>query len=170
MERNGAVTFQGNPLTLVGSEVTKGMKAPEFTLLKNDLTEAGLSDFKGKVLIIAAVPSLDTHVCEMETKRFDEEVARLGDNVQLLVVSMDLPFAQARWIKDAGVKNVVALSDHRYADFGMGYGVLIKELRLLARSVFIVDTEGVVRYTQLVREVGNEPDYNEVLDAAKKLA
>ncbi|HUU27155.1 MAG TPA: thiol peroxidase [archaeon] len=168
-ERKGAVTMKGNPLTLLGNEVKIGDPAPDFTLLANDLSEVKLLSYRGKVRIISAVPSLDTPVCDAETRRFNREASRLGPDVVILTVSMDLPFAQKRWCGAAGVDKVVTLSDHRDASFGKAYGVLIKELRLLARSIFVLDKEGVVRYVQLVREVADEPDYDEVLAGVKKL-
>jgi thioredoxin-dependent peroxiredoxin len=166
-ERSGAVTFQGNPLTLVGSEVKEGNKAPGFELLNNDLSPVKLSSYQGKVVIISAVPSLDTPVCDMETRRFNEEASKLSGDVEVLTVSMDLPFAQKRWCGAAGVTHVTTLSDHRDAGFGQAYGVLIKELRLLARAVFVVDRQGVVRYVETVKEITNEPDYDKALAAVK---
>lgn len=168
-DRKAAVTLQGNPLTLTGKEVKVGDKAPDFTVLDNDLNPVSLNDFKGKVLVLATVPSLDTPVCELETKRFNSEAASLGEGVQILTASMDLPFAQKRWCGAAGVDRLKTVSDHRDADLGLNYGVLIKELRLLARAVFVVDTQGVVRYVQLVKEVANEPDYPAVLKAVKEI-
>lgn len=166
-ERKGLVTIHGNPLTLLGQEIKPGDKAPDFSLLDNDLGPKGLQDYAGKVLIISAVPSLDTPVCDMETRRFNNEAGSLGANVQILTVSMDLPFAQKRWCGAAGVDKLQTLSDHREASFGLAYGVLIKELRLLARAVFVVNPAGQVTYVQLVPEVGNEPDYEAVLQAVK---
>lgn len=168
-ERAGAATFQGNPLTLVGTEVKVGDAAPEFSVVANDLSPATLADFSGKVLIIAAVPSLDTPVCDMETRRFNSEAAALGDDVKILAVSMDLPFAQARWCGAAGVESVQTLSDHKDASFGEGWGTLIKELRLLTRAVFVVDKEGKVAYVQYLTEITEEPDYDAALAAVKKL-
>jgi thiol peroxidase len=168
-ERTGLVTFKGNPLTLLGNEVKVGQPAPDVELLANDLTPVKLSAFRGKVCIITSVPSLDTPVCDTETRRFNEEAAGLGDNVVVLTVSMDLPFAQGRWCGAAGVKNVKTLSDHREAAFGTAYGVVIKELRLLARTVFVVDKQGTVRYIEIVKEVAAEPNYEAALAAAKKL-
>ncbi len=168
-ERTGLVTLKGNPVTLVGPEVKVGQPAPDIELTANDLSTVKLSSFKGKVCIITSVPSLDTPVCDTETRRFNEAASRMGDDVVLLAVSMDLPFAQARWCGAAGVKNVRTLSDHRDAAFGTSYGVLIKGLRLLARAVFVVDRQGVVRYTELVKEVASEPDYEAALAAAGKL-
>jgi thiol peroxidase len=168
-ERKGAVTLRGNPLTLVGNEIKVGAKAPEVALLDNDLKPVKISDFKGKVVVVSSVPSLDTPTCDMETRRFNTEAAKLGDNVVILTVSTDLPFAQKRWCGAAGVDKVKTLSDHREAAFGQAYGVLIKELRLLARSIFVVDANGVVQYVQHVSEIAQEPDYNAVIAAVKKL-
>ena len=169
-ERQGVITIHGNPLTLVGDEIKVGAPAPDVELLDNDLNPVKLSAFRGKVLVIASVPSLDTPVCDMETRRFNDEAANLGAGIELVTISMDLPFAQKRWCGAAGVKNLQTLSDHRQADFGMAYGVLIKELRLLARAVFIIDQQGTVQYVQLVKEVTNEPNYEEVLQALNTLA
>jgi thiol peroxidase len=166
-ERHGAVTMKGAPLTLVGNEVKEGEAAPDFEALSNDLQPVTLSSYRGKVIVLSSVPSLDTPVCDMETRRFNQEAANLGDDVAILTISMDLPFAQKRWCGAAGVTRVTTLSDHRDAAFGMAYGVLIKELRLLARAVFVVDREGVVRHVQLVKEVASEPDYESVLKAVK---
>ncbi|MDI6448283.1 thiol peroxidase [Anaerobaca lacustris] len=168
-ERTGLVTSKGNPVTLLGPEVKVGQPAPDVELTANDLSTVKLSSFKGKVCIIASVPSLETSVCDTETRRFNEAASKMGDDVAVLAVSMDLPFAQARWCGAAGVKNVQTLSDHRDAAFGASYGVLIKGLRLLARAVFVVDRQGVVRYTELVKEVGSEPDYEAALAAAGQL-
>lgn len=166
-ERNGEVTMKGNPLTLVGPALKAGDQAPDFVVLNNDLAPVGLSAYSGKVCVISSVPSLDTPVCDMETRRFNQEAGNLGPDVVVLTISMDLPFAQKRWCGAAGVDKVVTLSDHRDASFGSAYGVLIKELRLLARSVFVVDQKGVIRYIQLVKELTQEPDYEEVLKAVK---
>ena len=168
-ERKGLITLHGNPLTLVGEAVGVGDRAPEFVVLDHDLGQVKRSSFGGKVCIISSVPSLDTPVCDTETRRFNEEATRLGDDVAVLTISMDLPFAQKRWCGAAGIEKVRTLSDHRDASFGVAYGVLIKELRLLSRAVFVVDRDGVVRYTQLVKEVSSEPDYAEILDAVRKL-
>ena len=168
-ERSGAVTMQGNPLTLVGSELNIGDAAPDIEVLDNDLNPVKLSNYKGKVCIVSTVPSLDTPVCDMETRRFNQEAANLGDDIVILTISTDLPFAQKRWCGAAGVEKVVTLSDHREAAFGDASGVLIKELRLLARAVFVVDKSGVVRYVQLVKEITEEPDYDAVIAAAKEL-
>jgi thioredoxin-dependent peroxiredoxin len=166
-ERSGAATFLGSPLTLVGNEVKVGDKAPEFTLLKNNLSPASMGDFAGKVLVLTLVPSLDTPVCDTETRRFNSEAASLGDDVAILAVSMDLPFAQGRWCGAAGVEAVQTLSDHKDASMGEAYGALVKELRLLTRAVFVVDRDGNVTYAQYVEEISEEPDYDAALAAAK---
>ena len=168
-ERTGLVAVDGNPLTIVGTAVSVGDKAPSFTLAANDLSPVESSAYDGKVRIIAAVPSLDTDVCDAETRRFNQEAAGLGDDVVILTISMDLPFAQARWCGAAGVDRVVTLSDYRRGSFGSAYGVFIKENGLLARSVFVVDREGVIRYIQIVPVLSDEPDYEAALDAARKL-
>ncbi len=168
-ERKGEITFQGNPLTLLGSAVKVGDSAPDVALLGNDLSPVQLSNYKGKVCVISVVPSLDTPVCDMQTRKFNEEAGNLGENVAILTLSMDLPFAQARWCGAAGVDKVATLSDHRDAAFGEAFGLLIKELRLLARAVLVVDQDGIIQYHQLVKEVTEEPDYSAVLEAVKKL-
>jgi thiol peroxidase len=168
-ERKGIITMRGNPLTLVGNEVKVGDKAPDFVILDNNLAPVNSSSFRGKTCIISSVPSLDTPVCDMETRKFNEEAGRLSPEVVILTISMDLPFAQKRWCAAAGVDKVQTLSDHRDASFGTSYGVLIKELRLLARAVFLVDRKGIIQYIQLVKEVTKEPDYEAVLNVLKKL-
>jgi thiol peroxidase len=168
-ERPGAVTFKGNPLTLVGKEPRVGQAAPDFTALANDLAPVALASLHGKVVVLSSVPSLDTPVCDLQTRRFNEEAGRLGADVAILTLSMDLPFAQARWCGAAGVKHVRTLSDHRDAAFGQAYGLLIKELRLLARAVIVVDRQGVIRYIQLVKELTQEPDYAAALEAVRKI-
>ncbi len=168
-ERTGMITMKGGPLTLIGEEVKVGDPAPDVEVLDNDLSPVKLSSFSGKICVISSVPSLDTPVCDMETRRFNEEAGKLGADVAILTISMDLPFAQKRWCGAAGVDKLTTLSDHRDAAFGEAYGVLIKELRLLARAVFVVDREGRIQYIQLVRELTEEPDYEPVLDAVKKL-
>lgn len=160
------VTFGGDPVTLAGNPIKVGDKAPDFTVLSNDLKEVKLSDYEGKIKLIAAVPSIDTGVCSEETKRFNQEADKL-DNVQVLTISMDLPFAQQRWCAANGVENLDTLSDHRNAEFGEKYGTLMKELRLLARAVFVVDSKDNVTYVEYVDEVTNHPDYDAALEAAK---
>jgi thioredoxin-dependent peroxiredoxin len=170
-ERTGLVTLKGNPLTLVGNEVKVGQPAPDATITANDLSDVQLSSLlKGKRTIISVVPSLDTPVCDLQTKRFNKEAASLGDDVQIITVSMDLPFAQKRWCGATGSDKIKVFSDHRQASFGNAFGVLIKNLQLLARSIFIVDENGKVQYTQIVKEVASEPDYDAALQALKKPA
>jgi len=169
MERENLVAFKGSPLILVGDEVKVGQPAPDFTAASNDLSPYTLSDDKGKVVVLSAVPSLDTPVCDTETRKFNEIAASLGDDVEIVTISMDLPFAQARWCGAAGVERVRTVSDYKGADFGNKYGLLIKELHLLARAVLVVDRQGVVQYVQLVPEVTEEPDYEAVIEAVRKL-
>ena len=169
IEQPSAVMMKGKPLTLLGKMPKVGDKAPNFTAVGNDLSEVRLSDYAGKVVIISAVPSLDTAVCDRETRRFNKEASSLGGDVQILTVSMDLPFAQKRWCAAEGIKDVRTVSDHRDGQFGAAYGVTIKELRLLARAIFVVDKQGTIRYVELVKEIADEPDYQGALDAAKQL-
>jgi len=161
--------MKGNPLTLEGVEIKPGDNAPDFLVLRGPATEATLSDFSGKAKIFNVVVSVDTPVCDIQTKRFGDEIKSLPDDVEVVTVSMDLPFAQARYIKDACIEGVSCLSDHREASFGKSYGVLIKENRLLARAVFVVDRNDVVRYAEYVGEIADEPDYEAVLNAVKSL-
>ncbi len=168
-ERAGAISFQGQPLTLLGEPKGEGDKAPDVELLDNDLNPVTLSKWAGKVRVIATVPSLDTPVCDLETRRFNSEASALGEGVVILTVSMDLPFAQKRWCGAAGVDRVVTLSDHREAALGLALGVLIKELRLLARAVFVLDGQGVIRHAQLVGDITQEPDYEAVLKSVRSL-
>jgi thioredoxin-dependent peroxiredoxin len=168
-ERTGLITMLGNPLTLLGKALKVGDTAPDFTVIKNDMAPVSLSAYNGKICVISSVPSLDTSVCDMETRRFNQEAEGLGPDVVILTISMDLPFAQKRWCGAAGVERVVTLSDHRDASFGTAYGTLIKELRLLARCVFVVDKAGIIRYIQLVDEITHEPDYEPILKAVKAL-
>jgi len=163
------VTFEGNPLTLVGNQVKVGDAAPDFEVLANDLSPVKLSGFLGKVCVICSVPSLDTPVCDTQTRKFNEQAASLGDDVVVLTISMDLPFAQQRWCGSVNAEYVQTLSDHRKAEFGNGFGVLIKELRLLARVVFVVDKQGIIRYIEIVDELTNEPDYEAALKAVKEI-
>ncbi len=168
-EKRGLITMKGNPLTLVGTEVNVGEQAPDFVVLDNDLQPVRLSSFEGKVIVISAVPSLDTPVCDVQTRKFNEAAGKVADKTVILTISMDLPFAQKRWCGAAGVDKVVTLSDHQNADFGEKYGLLIKELRLLARAVLIVDEKGIVRYKQLVPEVADEPEYDAVMSALEEI-
>jgi thioredoxin-dependent peroxiredoxin len=169
-ERAGAVTMRGNPLTLVGPELKVGQQAPNFSLADKGMKPTTLEQFKGKVKVITTIPSIDTPVCDAETRRFNEEASKLPGDVEILSISMDLPFAQARWCGAAGVDKVTTLSDYRGATFGNSYGALIKELHLLARCVFVVDKNDKVTYVEYVKEVANQPNYEAALDAAKKAA
>lgn len=166
-ERKGITQARGNPLTLVGTELKPGDKAPDFTLTSNDMQPVTLSAFAGKTIILLGVPSLDTPVCDIETRRFNKEAADLSDEIRVVTVSMDLPFAQKRWCAAAGIDRVQTLSDYRGAAFAESYGILIKELHLLARSAFVVDKNGVIRYTEITRNVEDEPNYSKIIEAAK---
>lgn len=166
-ERTGITTFKGNPVTLLGPALKVGDKAPDFRVVDTSLTPVTLASSKGKTRIISAVPSLDTPVCDSETRRFNQEAAQLPFNVVVLTISLDLPFAQKRWCGAAGVERVTTLSDYQERSFGMGYGVLIKELQLLSRSIFVVDDTDSITYIQHVAEITEEPDYAAVLEAAK---
>lgn len=168
-EKSGIITFKGNPMTLLGPELKIGDIAPDFAVVDNGLAPATLASYAGKVKIISSVPSLDTPVCDTETRRFNQEAASLPGNVVVLTISLDLPFAQKRWCAAAGVERVNTLSDYRERSFGNAYGVLIKELLLLARAVFVVDASNVIRYIQIVPEVTAEPDYAAAIAAAKAL-
>jgi thioredoxin-dependent peroxiredoxin len=168
-ERTGIITFKGNPMTLLGPELKVGDAAPDFVTVDTALTSVNLATHAGKIRIISAVPSLDTPVCDTETRRFNQEAAALPENVVVLTVSLDLPFAQKRWCGAAGIDRVITVSDYRERSFGQNYGVLIKELLLLARCIFVVDAQGVIRYIQQVPEVTSEPDYAAVLTAVKAL-
>jgi thiol peroxidase len=163
------ITMKGEPLMLSGTAVDIGQEAPDFEVLDNELKTVTLSSFAGKTLIICSVPSLDTSVCDTETRKFNEKAAELGEGVAVLVISMDLPFAQKRWCGAAGIRNVKTLSDHRNASFGKAYGVLIEGLRLLARAIFIIDRQGVIRYKQIVPEITSEPDYDDCLNSVRRL-
>ncbi|ARU62271.1 lipid hydroperoxide peroxidase [Tumebacillus avium] len=164
-ERQG-ITFKGNPVTLQGTEVKVGDQAPNFSVLANNLTPVTLDDSKGTVRIISVVPSVDTGVCDAQTRRFNEEAANLT-NTTILTVSVDLPFAQGRWCGAAGIDKVQTVSDHRDLSFGLAYGVVIKELRLLARSVFVVDSSDKIVHVEYVSEVTNHPNYEAAIAAAK---
>lgn len=163
------VTFKQKPITLIGNEIKVGDQAPDFKVLANDLSTVSLKDSEGKVRLITSVPSLDTGVCDAETRRFNEEAANLGDNVIIYTISVDLPFAQKRWCGAAGIEAVQTLSDHRDLSFGEAYGVHMKELRLLARAVFVVDTKGTVTYVEYVPEGTNHPNYEAAIEAVKAL-
>ena len=169
MERKGIVTVKGNPVTLIGSEIKSSDKAPDITVVDGDLKEVRSIDFAGKIKVISVSASLDTPVCDMQARRFNQEAATLPADVLILNITMDLPFAISRFCTTAGIDKVHAYSDHRDASFGNAYGVLIKELRLLARSIFIIDKNDVLRYIEIVPELTNHPDYDKVLGALKKL-
>ncbi len=169
VERAEAVTLKGNPFTLVGQELKPGDRAPDFEVVGKDLKPVKLSDTQGKVRIFSVVPSLDTPVCDVMTRRFNKEAADL-EGVQIYTISMDLPFAQSRWCAASGVDNIIMLSDHRDGSFGRNYGTLIKELRLEARAIVVVDEDGVVQHVEYVKEVANQPDYDAALEAVRKLA
>ncbi len=168
-ERTGIITFKGNPMTLLGPGLKVGDPAPDFRVVDTALAPVTLADFRGKVKIISAVPSLDTPVCDMETRRFNQEATQLPEGVVVLTVSLDLPFAQKRWCGAAGVDRVETLSDYQERSFALAYGVLIKELKLLSRSIFVIDAADTIRYIQHVPEVTTEPDYAAVLGAVKAL-
>ncbi len=169
LERAGLISFGGQDVTVLGEDIVVGQSAPDFTVTGQDWRPfRGMADTQGKVRIIAAVPSLDTAVCDRETHRFNEAAAALGEDVAILVISMDLPFAQQRWCGAAGVEQVTVLSNHKDADFGVKYGVLMKEVRLLRRAVFVVDRQGKVVYADYMPALGDEPDYDVVLAAARK--
>jgi thiol peroxidase len=163
------VTFKGTPLHLLGAGVSVGDTAPDFTVLANDLAPVTATVLRGNVTVLLSVPSLDTPVCDLETKRFNQEAVALGPKVRILCVSADLPFAQARWCGTAGVKAVTTLSDHRDTSFGLAFGVLIKELRLLTRAVFVVGPDAILRYAEIVPELTNEPDYAAALAVVRNL-
>ena len=166
-ERKGVITFKGNALTLIGAEVKVGDKAPDFKVVAKDLSEVTLASTKGKTRLISVVPSLDTPVCELQTKRFNEEASKLPASVAVLTLSMDLPFAQGRFCTANHADKITVLSDHRDASFGKNYGVLIKELRLLTRAIFIVGADDKVQYVEYVKEVTSHPDYDKALNSLK---
>lgn len=168
MERANVVTFQGKPITLVGEEVRVGQKGGDFKVLGQDMKEKTLQDFKGKIKLIASVPSLDTPVCDTEIKRFNDEAAALSKDIVIIFVSMDLPFAQKRFCQEFEINKVKTLSDHRDASFGIAYGVLIKELRLLARAIFILDKSDTVQYVEYVREISTGPNFDAALRQLKE--
>lgn len=163
------VTFKHEPITLIGTEVKIGDSAPNFTVLANDLSPVTLEDSKGKVRLISVVPSLDTGTCDAQTRKFNESASELGENVVILTISNDLPFAQKRWCAAAGIDAVQTLSDHRDLSFGEAYGVAIKELRLLTRAIFVVDTNDKVTYVEYVPEATEHPNYEKAIEAVKAL-
>ncbi|MFD1991109.1 thiol peroxidase [Paenibacillus nicotianae] len=168
-ERTGIATFKGNPITLIGPELKVGDQAPDFNLSKNLLEQSTLSDYEGKVKLISVVPSLDTGVCDAQTRRFNEAASELGDDVIVLTISADLPFAQARWCGAAGVDRVITLSDYRDNSFGKAYGVLIKEFVIDMRSIFVIDQHNVIQYVEYLSEMAEHPDYDKAVEAVKNL-
>ena len=168
-KRTGVVTFAGNPIALLGKEVKVGDKAPAFTLLDNSLGEKILADYAGKVKVISVVPSLDTGVCDAQTRWFNQNVSKLGDNVVVLTVSVDLPFAQKRWCGAAGIDQVETLSDHRDLSFGENYGFILEGLRLLSRGIVVIDKDDVVRYVEYVPEVTSAVNFDAAEAATKAL-
>ena len=169
MERTGVITSKGSPLTLVGEEVKAGDRATDFIALDKDLKETRLKDFAGKIKVLSVTPSLDTPVCSMQATRFNVEAGKLPEDVVVINISMDLPFAIGRFCSAGGIYKIKTLSDHRSASFGIAYGVLIKELRLLARSIFVIDKNDTVRYVEIVPDITNHPDYDKALEAVKTL-
>ena len=168
-ENERTVTMHGTTVALAGNPVKEGDQAPDFEAAGNDMTPVRLADFAGKVVVLLSVPSLDTPVCDQEVRRFNKEATDLGENVVVLVVSMDLPFAQQRWCGGNGIDRVLAVSDYKTAEFGRAYGVLMEDARLLTRAVWVLDRDGVVRHHELVPEVADEPDYEAALATARKL-
>ena len=169
-KRTGVVTFAGNPIALLGKEVKVGDKAPAFTLLDNGLGEKTLADYAGKVKVISIVPSLDTGVCDAQTRWFNQNVSKLGENVVVLTISVDLPFAQTRWCGAAGIDRVETLSDHRDLSFGENYGFILEGLRLLSRGIVVIDKDDVVRYVEYVPEVTSAVNFDAAEAATKALA
>ena len=165
MERENVVKVKGNPVTLLGEEAKLGQKAQDFRALNTNMEEVLLSSFKNKIKLIASVPSLDTPVCDLEIKRFNDEASKLSKDLVIIFISMDLPFAQKRFCQANDIKIVKTLSDHRDADFGQKFGVLIKELRLLARAIFILDKNDIIKYMQIVPELSSHPDYETALSS-----
>lgn len=168
-ERTGVATLKGNPITLVGPQLNVGDKAPDFTLAKSLGEYTSLNDFAGKIKLISVIPSIDTGVCDAQTRRFNEAAAALGDKVAVLTVSVDLPFAQARWCGASGVDQVVMLSDYKDNNFGLAYGVLIKEFALDMRSIFVIDENNVIQYVEYLSEMTEHPNYDAAIEAVKKL-
>ncbi len=162
------VTFKGNPVTLIGNEIKVGDKAPDFTVLSSTLTPTTLAEYKGKVIVIAVYPSIDTGICAAQNRRFNQEANNLKD-VTVLSISVDLPFAQSRFCAAEGLNNIVTLSDHKDLDFGMKYGFVIEELRLLARGTVIIGKDNIIKYVEFVPEIAQEPDYEAALKIIKEL-
>ena len=169
LERKDLVTFKGNPVTLLGDEVKVGDKAPDFTALKTDLSELKLSDYKGKVVILTAFPSIDTSVYALQDQRFNEETGKLKHDVYIITISVDLPFALGRFCAAEGIENEITVSDHRELDFGYKYGFVIKELRLLERGIVVIDKEGIIKYVEYCTEVTEHPNYDKAIEIVKTL-
>jgi len=168
-ERFGIFKFSGNDVTVVGPDITSGQKAPDFNVITQDWSPYnGISDTKGKVRIINSLLSISTSVCDRETRRFNQEASALGDGIVILTISMDLPYTIKNWCAASGVDQVKTLSDHKNADFGQKYGVLLKEPRVFRRAVFVVDRNDVVVYSAYMPVLGDEPDYPQVIDAARR--
>ncbi|MBU5437918.1 thiol peroxidase [Tissierella sp. MSJ-40] len=167
-KREGLVTMGGNPITLIGKEIKVGDQGPDFTVLRNDLSAYSLKDAGDKIKIISVVPSLDTGVCELQTINFNQTASDL-DDVIILTISVDLPFAQKRFCSANDINKVITLSDHRDLSFGMNYGFVIEELRLLSRGIVVLDRNNVVRYVEYVKEVGEQPNYDKAIEEVKKL-
>jgi thiol peroxidase len=169
MERPGATTLRGNPLTVLGPALKPGEKAPDFKAVDDSLKDVNLAATGSGVRIFSVVPSLDTPVCDAQTKRFNEEAGKLPD-VKIYTISMDLPFAQKRWCGAYGVDHVKMVSDHRDGSFGQAYGTLIKDLRIMSRAIFVIDKNNVIRHVEYVKEVADHPDYEAALAAARAAA
>ncbi len=163
MEERQITKMGGNIITLTGTMLQVGDRAPDFTVLSNDLLPKGLEDFQGKIKLISVVPSLDTGVCDAQTRKFNEFAVDFSPEIEVLTISMDLPFAQKRWCGAAGIERIETLSDHRFASFGENYGVLIEELRLLNRSIFLIDKDDIIRYIEIVEENHDHPNYEAAL-------
>lgn len=168
-QRSGVVTFKNNPVTLLGPDIGVGDQAPEFRVVDNGLQPVTLADSAGKIRLIAVVPSLDTPVCDTMTRTFNQDAAKLPDNVVVYTISLDLPFAQKRWCGNAGIDKVKTLSDYQDRSFGLNYGLLIDELKLLARAVYVIDANGKIVYREIVPEVTAEPEYDAAMEAIRQL-
>lgn len=164
-ERTGIIQRKGIPMTLLGPELKVGTRAPDFTVVDADLQPRSLSELRGKVVVLSSIPSLDTPMCNLQTRRFNEEAEKLAPDVVILTLTLDLPFAVKRWCAEAGVDKTICLSDYRNREFGKAYGLIIKERMLLARAVLVLDRQGVIRYIQIVKEQFSQPDYENALDA-----
>lgn len=166
-ERTGVITFKGKPMTLTGNAIKAGDKAPNFKAVGNDLAEVTLAQFKGKTVVVSVVPSLDTGVCDAQGKRFNDEALKLGDDVQVLIISEDLPFAQKRWCGASNATAVKTISDYKDRDFAANYGLYIKELGLLTRAVIVIGKDGSVKHCEIVPEVTTHPNYDAAIAAIK---